>query len=325
MSDYPPFHAIDVVIVNYRTAQLVVSCLESLAAEAGEGLQLRAFVIDNDSRDGSADAIEAALLQQDWNWARVVRSPVNGGFGAGNNQGIDLALAQERPADLVWLLNPDTRVMPGAARALARFMASTPAAGLVGTALLEADGSPWPFAFRFPSILGEIERGLRWKASSRLLARHALLRRMGDRPERADWVSGASLAIRPALLWEGLRFDEGYFLYYEETDLCRTVRGQGWECWYLPEARVLHISGQSTGITDPQAKPRRMPAYWFESRRRYFRKNHGRIYALLADLAWMASHSVFLAKQALRREQSLDPPRLLADFARHSAFFPRRR
>ena len=56
MSDYLPFHAIDVVIVNYRTAQLVVSCLESLAAEAGEGLQLRAFVIDNDSRDGSADA-----------------------------------------------------------------------------------------------------------------------------------------------------------------------------------------------------------------------------------------------------------------------------
>lgn len=131
----------------------------------------------------------------------------------------------------------------------------------------------------------------------------------GDRPERADWVSGASLAIRPALLWEGLRFDEGYFLYYEETDLCRTVRGQGWECWYLPQACVLHISGQSTGITDPQAKPRRLPAYWFESRHRYFRKNHGRIYALFADLAWMASHSVFLAKQALRREQSLDPPR----------------
>ncbi|MDF2638782.1 MAG: hypothetical protein K0R64_1766 [Novosphingobium lindaniclasticum] len=324
MSETVPLHSIDVVIVNYRTAALALSCLESLAAEAGEGMRIRAVVIDNASLDGSADVIENAIRERDWNWVRLVRSPVNGGFGAGNNLGIDLVLQQERPADLVWLLNPDTRVMPGAARELARFMAWNRAAGLVGTALLEADGSPWPFAFRFPSIQSEIERGLRWRFSSRLLAGYAVARRMGEQPERADWVSGASLAIRPALLREGLRFDESYFLYFEEIDLCLAARSYGWECWYLPQARVLHIAGQSTGVTDAQAVHRRVPAYWFESRRRYFRKNHGLVYAIAADLGWMAAHAAFRTKQALRRDPSVDPPHLLGDFLRHSLAAPRR-
>lgn len=316
--------AIDVVIVNYRTGPLVVSCLETLAAEIGEGLHIRAFVVDNASADGSADVIEAAISREGWNWARVIRSPVNGGFGAGNNLGIDVALKQARPAETVWLLNPDTRVMPDAAPALARFVSEVPSAGVVGTALLEGDGTPWPYAFRFPSILGEIERGLRWSVASRLLARHAVARPMGRQPARVDWVSGASLAIRSDLLREGLRFDEGYFLYYEETDLCRTVQAMGKECWYVPEARVLHIAGQSTGITDSRAGPRRMPDYWFESRRRYFRKNHGAVYALVADLAWMASHAIFLMKQSIRRTPHADPPRLLRDFLRHSSGLPRR-
>jgi GT2 family glycosyltransferase len=317
--------AIDVVIVNYRTGPLVVSCLESLAAEIGQDLRLRAFVIDNASGDGSEGEIEAAIAREGWDWVRLIRSPINGGFGAGNNLGIDAALGDDRPAGLIWLLNPDTRIMPGAARELGRFAARTPGAGIIGTALLEGDGTPWPFAFRFPSILGEVERGLRWRLASRLLARHAVPRRMGLQPARVDWVSGASLAIRTELLEEGLRFDEDYFLYYEETDLCRTVRDLGWECWYLPQALVLHIAGQSTGVTDSRSGARRMPGYWFESRHRYFRKNHGAIYALAADLAWMTSHALFLAKQVLRREPHEDPPHLLRDFARHSAFLPQRR
>lgn len=323
MSDPVPCHAIDVIIVNYRTGPLVASCLNSLAAEAGEGLRIRAFVVDNASPDGSADFIEDAIAARGWDWACVIRSPVNGGFGAGNNLGIAAALAEEAQAEAVWLLNPDTRVMPGAARELAQFMKRAPQAALVGTALLEADGEPWPFAFRFPSILGEIERGLRWRTASRLLSRHAVARPMGSQPQRVDWVSGASLAIRPAALREGLRFDEGYFLYYEETDLCRAAQAEGWSCWYLPQAVVLHISGQSTGVTDKGSAPGRLPAYWFESRRRYFRKNHGLGYAMAADLAWMISHAVFRVKQVFRRQPSADPPRLLRDFARHSSLVPR--
>lgn len=322
MTADPVAAAIDIVIVNYRTGALAVSCLQSLAAERAPGLQLRAFVVDNASPDDSASVIAQAIVRNGWNWARLIRSPVNGGFGAGNNLAFAALLAQESPAETVWLLNPDTRVMPGAAQALATFMAATPAAGIVGTGLLEGDGQPWPYAFRFPGILGELERGLRWQVASRLLARSAVLRPMGTQPAQVDWVSGASLAVRRTVLEGGLRFDEGFFLYFEETDFCRMVRAEGWQCWYLPQASVLHIAGQSTGVTARDAGARRLPGYWFDSRRRYFLKNHGRAYAIAADVAWMAAHVLFSIRRTLLRQPSSDPHRLMRDFARHSALWP---
>ncbi len=316
-------HTLDVVLVNYRTGALAVSCLETLAAERGPNIRLRAFVVDNASPDDSADVIERAIARKGWDWARVIRSPVNGGFGAGNNLGFAAVLAEDDPADTIWLLNPDTRVMPGAAAALVRFMAKVPAAGIVGTALLNGDGQPWPYAFRFPGVLGELERGLRWRPASAVLARYAIPRLMGADPERVDWVSGASFAVRRTVVEEGLRFDEGFFLYYEEVDFCRMARNQGWQCWYLPQAVVLHIVGQSTGVPAGNAGVQRMPSYWFDSRQRYFVKNHGKAYALAADIAWMGAHAMFMTKQALRREKPNDPDRLLSDFARHSALLLR--
>ncbi|HUD27820.1 MAG TPA: glycosyltransferase family 2 protein, partial [Novosphingobium sp.] len=241
-------------------------------------------------------------------------------FGTGCNLGIAHALARDGAARAIWLLNPDTRVIPGAVDALGAFLTATPAAGIAGTALLLADGSPWPHAFRFPTVLGELERALRWGPASRLLSRHATLRTMDAVPAPADWVSGASMAIRREVLEQGLRFDEGYFLYYEETDFCRAAQALGWESWYVPQSVVLHIAGQSTGVTSADAASRRVPRYWFDSRARYFRKNHGRAYALAADLAWVAGHLVHLGKQALRRAPSEDPPRLLTDFVRHGLF-----
>ena len=316
---------IDIVIVNYRTGPLVLSCLESLEAERQAGERLRVYVVDNDSCDGSADLIAAALAQHSWDWVTLIRSPANGGFGAGNNIGIAQALEQSEQSEFVWLLNPDTRVLPGAARALASFMENFPLAGIAGTLLLEADGTPWPYAFRFPTILGEVERGLRWGPASRVLSKHATLRPMGHCSEQVDWVSGASFAIRNRLLQEGLRFDEAFFLYYEETDFCREAYRRGWETWFVPQACVLHIAGQSTGVTGKDAELRRVPAYWFQSRQYYFRKSHGRNYAMVADLAWLTAHLLFLAKDLVGGARSIDPPRLLQDFLRHCTLPPIRR
>jgi N-acetylglucosaminyl-diphospho-decaprenol L-rhamnosyltransferase len=321
----PPLPTLDVVIVNYRTGPLVVSCLESLEAERSGLPSLRAIVVDNASPDGSADVIDQAIAARGWGWVTLVRSATNGGFGAGNNLGIEWALRRRDPPELIWLLNPDTRAMPGAAATLARFMAATPAAGIAGSALLEGDGRPWHYAFRFPSVLGEIEGGLRWGPVSRVLSKQATLRPMGETCERVDWVSGASCVIRRRLIEDGFRFDEGYFLYYEETDFCLQARRAGWECWFVPDAVVLHIAGQSTGVTGKQAQPRRIPPYWFHSRQRYFVKNHGRAYAILADLGWIAAHLGALVKQRLKPDDTRNPPHFLTDFVRHSALVPRSR
>lgn len=316
---------IDIVIVNYCTGTLVAHCLESLVQEHKECSRLRVIVVDNASPDGSADLIDKVIQARQWDWVTLMRSPVNRGFGAGSNLGISWALDRPDPADLVWLLNPDTRVIPGAALALAQFMAAHPGAGIAGSALLTGDGEPWPYAFRFPSLLGELEHGSRWRLVSWLLRGSAVTRRMGKNCEKVDWVSGASFVIRRELLEDGMRFDEGYFLYYEETDFCLQATRKGWECWYVPDAVVLHIAGQSTGITGKQIKLRRLPPYWFHSRQRYFVKNHGRFYGILADLSWIAAHVLARIKQMLRHVPDPAPPNIFLDFIRHASFLPRRR
>jgi GT2 family glycosyltransferase len=316
---------IDVIIVNYCTGSLVVACLESLEEELKNLPHMRAIVVDNASGDGSADLIEAVVRLRGWDWVTLMRAGANRGFGAGNNLGISWALDRPSPADLLWLLNPDTQVRPTAGFALARFMAAHPAAGIAGSALLESDGKLWPFAFRFPSILGEIERGARWGVVSHLLRKNSTMLHMQDQCEKVDWVSGASFVVRRELLEAGLRFDEGYFLYYEETDFCLSASRSGWECWYVPDAVVLHIAGQSSGITGKQLQLRRLPSYWFRSRHRYFTKNHGLFYGMMADLGWVGAHLLARAKHLLRGTPDPDPPNLLTDFLRHSALCPLRR
>lgn len=314
------------VIVNYRTASLTIDCLASLDGEVSAYSGLQAIVVDNASGDGSADRIDAAIRDNGWEWARLIRSPVNGGFGAGNNLAIRAALDASRPPDFLWLLNPDTVVRPGSAAALLRFMAGYARVGIAGTALLLEDGSPWPIAFRFPSIASEVERGARLGPVSRLLARHAVARTMPPESTMVDWVSGASLVVRRTMIEQVGLFDEAYFLYYEETDFCLQARRGGWECWYVPEAIVLHIAGQSTGVTARKERPDRVPAYWFKSRSRYFVKNHGRLYAAIADIGWIVTHLLWRLRFRFRRGVSPDPdpPMLLRDFMRHSTLMPRR-
>lgn len=308
-----------VVVVNYRTGDLVVDCLATLAAEVAATPGLKVTVVDNDSRDGSTEVIGGAIAAEGWSeWADLVISPVNGGFAQGNNVAVRAALAGPAPPDLFWLLNPDTRVTPGAAAALAAFCREHPDAGIVGSALIEENGSPWPFAFRFHTAASELERGARFGPLSRMLAERTVLRRMEHRPAVVDWVSGASMVVRREVFETIGLFDESYFLYYEETDFCMAAGRAGWSCWYMPAASVVHIAGQSTGLTGPRAQRGRVPSYWFASRRRYFEKNYGRAYAAIADMAWLVGHVFWSVRRVWSRE-ARDPPSLVADFLRHSA------
>jgi GT2 family glycosyltransferase len=111
--------------------------------------------------------------------------------------------------------------------------------------------------------------------------------------------------------------DEKYFMYYEEVDFCHRAQRAGWTCWYVPEARVIHLVGQSSGVTDPKMARARRPDYWFHSRRRYFLNNRGRVRARLADAAWIAGLALYRTRRLVdRRKPEVDPSHLLRDFVR---------
>jgi GT2 family glycosyltransferase len=311
-----------VIIVNYRSAELTLRALASLATEhARPELALSVVVVENASGDEAR--LREGIAEKYAHFARLIVSETNGGFGAGNNLGVRTLLREGSKARYFHFLNPDTMVRPNAVLALAQFLEAQPRAGAAGSLFEHDDGTPWPVAFRFPSPLGELESGACIGLISRLLKRHAVPLHLGAEPVSVDWLSGASMMFRREVLETVGGFDEAYFLYFEETDLCLRTKAAGWEIWYVPESRVMHVRGQSTGVTTLDDKPKPLPRYWFESRRRYFTKNHGLAYAAAADLAFIAGNGIGTVRHAL--EGIPRTPRLIRDFVRESVLFAKNR
>jgi N-acetylglucosaminyl-diphospho-decaprenol L-rhamnosyltransferase len=320
----PPSVCLWVVIVNYRTASLTLDCLASLQMEHQGGIHMRVVVVDNASGDDSLAVLQEGLAKlQHPSWIEVKAMPRNGGFAYGNNAVLQQAIEAPHPPDYILLLNPDAALREGAIAPLIQFLDEHPKVGLVGSRLENPDGTAQTSVFRFPSLWNELDRGLRLGLISRLLQHRALDLPIVMKPCLADWVAGASLMIRREVLTSAGLFDEDYFLYFEEVDFCHRAQQAGWECWYVPESRVVHLVGQSTGVTDTRRSPQRIPQYWFESRRRYFLKFHGVIYTAIADLLWAAGFALWRMRRWIFCKPDPDPPYFLWDFLRNSVWSKR--
>lgn len=322
ISGYAKNPRVVVAIVNYCTPDLVADCLASLAALRAEWPDFVVGIADNASPDRSAAKIARTIEDMHWGgWAHLLAMPRNGGFGYGNNAVIRKYLESSDPPDYFWLLNSDTVVRPGALRHLIGVMEKQPDAGITGSRLEDPDGTPQFSAFRFHSVSGELESSLELAFASKLLKNRSMAPPVSEMPGTYDWLSGASMLIRTDVLRQIGLFDEDYFLYYEETDLCKRAAQEGWECWYVPESRVVHLVGKSTGVTERAGRPKRRAAYWFDSRRRYFIKHHGRFYATFADLALAFGTALSMLKRRLQRRPSSYPDKFLHDLISHSAAF----
>lgn len=310
-----------VVILNYRTPYLTVDCLKSLEPEAKILPNLRVVVADNNSGDGSDVIIAEAIHQAGWTWAQFLPLEHNGGFAYGNNFPIRQAMNESTLPPYVLLLNPDTVILPGAISTLVQFMEQHPEVGIAGSRLQDSDGTPQCSAFRFHTILSEIDAGLRLGIVHKLLAKRVVAPPVSDVPCQTEWVAGASMMIRRQVFEDIGLMDEGYFMYYEEMDFCFQASKVGWLCWYVPDSRVIHLVGQSSGVTNTKQQRKRMPQYVFDSRRRYFLKNYGWFYLLLADLAIMLTFLTWRVRRILQQKPDLDPPHLLLDVIFNSFFF----
>lgn len=287
-----------VVIVNFRTAELAIEALRSLSIQVSDLGGGHVVVADNGSGDGSVDRLNAAIDREGWSiWASVMSLDRNGGFAYGNNAGIRAALASADHVDYVMLLNPDTVVREGAIGALVGFMDRNPRTGIAGSLLENREGGVECSAHTFPSPLSELDEGARLGVLSRLLHRYTVSPHLCATAHACDWVSGASMIIRRQVI-EGIGLmDDNYFLYFEEVDYCRRTRQAGWECWYVPDSRVMHLEGAATKI---RAVARRRAGYWYDSRRRFFLKHYGVTGLILADALWAMGRVTYLLRRLLR-------------------------
>ena len=311
-----------IAIVNYCTAELTIDCLRSLAPELEGNVAARVIVADNASPDGSGHVIAKAIIDNGWTaWAAVSLQPRNGGFAYGNNVVVEPHLHIDNPPDYFWLLNSDTVVHPGALTNLVAFLDAHPHVGIAGSRLENPDGSQQNSAFRFHSIGGELEGAAQFRPVTWALGNTAIAPPDQTKTAPYDWVSGASMMIRHRVFMDIGLMNEGYFLYYEETDFCLKARRAGWSCWFVNDSRVIHLVGASSGLNAQTNARKRRSQYWFDSRRTYFIDNHGRAYAIAADLALALGIAVRLLKSAVTRREPNTPKHFLYDLLRNTSLW----
>jgi N-acetylglucosaminyl-diphospho-decaprenol L-rhamnosyltransferase len=313
-----------IAIVTYKSADLTIDCLRSIEQERGaSNLDIVVIVVDNASGDGPP--IAKAINDSGWSsWVKLVVAPRNGGFAYGNNLAIREA-SRLGPPRYCHLLNPDTILRSGAVEKLVAFLEVHPTVGIAGGSFENLDGSDWPIAFRFPTLLSEIEARMQFGLATRLLRPWVVARQMSPVPQPIDWVPGASMMVRWQVFESVGGFDENYFLYFEETDFSYRAKRKGFTTWYVPDSRVMHIAGQSTKITERNAKPKRLPAYWFESRRRFFARTYGLPYAIMTDLLALLAYGAGSLKRWLLGQKEMAIPFFASDLLKQSIIWPSNR
>jgi N-acetylglucosaminyl-diphospho-decaprenol L-rhamnosyltransferase len=314
-----PAAAIDlsIVIVNWNVCELLRRCLHSILDHAVPETKLpgvwrlespswptyrvELLVIDSASSDDSV-----AMVRHEFPAVRLYASETNVGYTGGNNLGI-----RESRGRYVLVLNPDTEVLGDALSAMVAYMERHSDVGVLGPQLLWPDGGIQSSRRSFPSLKTA------WIESTFLQKRcpdHPVLRRyyLEDTPDDAigqvDWVLGACLMVRRAVIEQVGGFDDTFFMYSEELDWQKRIKAAGWKIVYYPQARIVHYEGKSSEQVGALTHIR-----FQRSKVHYFRKYHGSLAAHLVK-SWLMFHYVHEwvvealkwclgHKRALRRER----------------------
>ena len=288
-----------VVVVSWNTRDLLDRSLETLKEDLertsnSSNLVTEVFVVDNDSKDGSA-----AMVAEKHGWATLIANDDNLGFAKANNQ-----VLRQAKGRYILLLNPDTEVEPGALKTLIDFLEAHPKAGIVAPQLLNSDGSIQRSCRQFPTFTGMLfeliglsklfpkgsKMGTTFRAYKMLDWEH-------DDEREVDQPEGACLLLRREVLEEVGLLDEGYFMLFEEVDWCYRIKKAGWQIWFTPSARVMHHYGQSIKQVKARmilSSHRGLYRFW----RKHYRGNKwyldGFAYSSLMALAYfrIASHKL---------------------------------
>ncbi len=275
---------------------MLVQCLRSIQDPAvTQDLHLEMIVVDNASRDGSADTARAIA------GVKVLPLVRNLGYGRANNIGLERATG-----NYILILNADTILLPGCLREMKQFADSEPHAGIVSPRLLNEDGTIQEAAFRFPTFamaamdlfpLPEWVPGrVRAKLASSTMNGRYFVEQLTNEPYKIDHPLGACMLLRREAYMECGGFDPWIFMYSEEIDLALRYAKVGWECWQVPQARVVHLGGKSTGQA-PLAMQREL----WRSRLYFYRKHRSRLATLALAFLLLTAQVVSLLAVIIKR------------------------
>jgi GT2 family glycosyltransferase len=229
---------LSISIASFRTPAALRQCLAALEGERSH-LEIEVTVVDNASGDNSAEMVATQFPS-----VRLVRNARNVGFGAAHNQ-----VLRDASGRYLLVLNSDTAPRPGALVALVHFLDANPGFAVAGPKLVYPDGGVQPSRRRFPTLATlflESTQLQRLSPNNAVLQRYYVADRSDDEPQAVDWLVGACLCIRAQAVEQVGLFDERFFMYSEELDLCRRFRAGGWQIAYVPQAEVVHLEGAST-------------------------------------------------------------------------------
>lgn len=267
---------LSVIVLSWNTRALLVNCLESLMSQTGR-LAFEVIVADNASEDGSREMV-AALFPR----VTLVVNSTNVGFGSGNNAALPHASGR-----FVMFLNSDTVVTDGALDALVTFADSSPDIGIVGAKLLNGDGTLQYSCRRYPNLGAGFFRSTplgKLFPRNQFAADYMMTDWDHATPRDVDWVSGAALMIRRALIDQIGCFDEAFYMYCEDVDLCRRANqalipspkaggaqtsNRNWQVVYFPDAVIYHLIGKSS-----DQAPTRMTFEFHKSQYLFYKKHY---------------------------------------------------
>lgn len=286
---------IAIVILNYNSADVLQPCLRSLERQTFAGT-LDVWVVDNASSDDSV-----AIVRRDFPGVRLIASPRNDGYSAGNNLALREILAAPAAPDAVLLLNPDTEVPPEGVAGLVAALESRPKAGVVGPKLLLADGS-LDLACRrsFPSpeiaLYRMLGLSMLFPRSPRF-GRYNLTYLDPDQATEVDSVVGAAMLLRTGVIREAGLLDETFFMYGEDLDWCYRIKALGWQIWYDPAVAILHYKRvSSTRRAVPSIRA------FYDAMRIFHRKHYAS--STIGPLNWLIGLGITLKEwQALLRNR----------------------
>ena len=262
---------VSIVLVNYNGADVVLDCLRSLL-QFLHMIPYETIVVDNASTDGST-----TLIRENFPTVQLLKQVENRGFGAGNNVG-----AKHAKGEFLFFLNTDTLLTSDVLLPLVMLMKEHLEVGIIGTKLLNMDGSLQLSIASEISIAGEYKTLKQLKQCNNAQHRLAIEQKFSQ-SQTVDIVIGAAFFMRKSVFEALNGFDETFFMYFEESDLCQRARDRGWQVLYMPDVAITHLGGYSVGKVSDRMRLeyRRSQLYYYQKHRPLWEQVVLRFYLLV--------------------------------------------